>query len=268
MTRQPPPAGPLAGPGAAPSVPGDPGDAPNRSAGAAATPARSARRRRDPWRTTFLGVLVLAILAGAAWALLGSSLLVVRHVVVTGNRLVPAAQVRAAARIPTGQPLARVNTTAAARRVEQIAPVLSASVSRSWPDTIVVTVHERTPQLAVAAAGGYDLVDSHGVTVLRTARKPAGMPLLTAPPAVLRGSPAVRAAALVLGQLPGPLRQKVLSVSAASATAVTLHLGRGVTVLWGSPGQAIQKAEELNLLLRTRARFYDVSDPSTAVTQG
>jgi cell division protein FtsQ len=246
--------------------PADAGD--ERSGGAAATPARSARRRRDPWRTAFLGVLIVAILAGAAWALLGSSLLVVRHVVVTGNRLVPTAQVRAAARIPTGQPLARVNTAAAARRVEQIAPVLSASVSRSWPDTIVVTVHERTPQLAVAAAGGYDLVDSHGVTVLQTSRKPAGMALLTAPPAVLRGNPAVRAAALVLGQLPRPLRQKVLSVSAASATAVALHLDRGVTVLWGSPGQAVQKSEELNLLLRTHARFYDVSDPSTAVTQG
>jgi cell division protein FtsQ len=267
VTRQPPPAGPLAGPGAAPSA-SSAGTGDDRAGGAAAPPTRSARRRTDPWRTAFLGVLILAILAGAAWALLGSSLLVVRHVVVTGNRLVSAGQVRAAARIPTGQPLARVNTAAAARRVEQIAPVLSASVGRSWPDTIVVTVHERTPQLAVAAAGGYDLVDSHGVTVLRTARKPAGMPLLTAPPAVLRGSPAVRAAALVLGQLPRPLRQKVLSVSAASATAVTLQLGRGVTVLWGSPGQAAQKAEELSLLLHTHARFYDVSDPSTAVTQG
>jgi cell division protein FtsQ len=240
----------------------------NQGDSPAATPARSVRRRADPWRAALLGVLILAIIAGAAWALLGSSLLVVRHVVVTGNRLVSSAEVRGAARIPTGQPLARVNTAAAARRVEQIGPVLSASVSRSWPDTIVVTVHERSPQLAIAAAGGYDLVDSHGVTVLWTRRKPAGMPVLTAPPAVLRGSPGVRAAALVLDQLPPTLRQKVVSVSAASATAVTLQLRRGVTVLWGSPGQAGQKSEELDLLLRTHARFYDVSDPSTAVTQG
>ena len=52
----------------------------------------------------------------------------------------------------SGQPLARVNTGATARRVEQITAVLSASVGRSWPDTIVITVRERTPQLAVAAA--------------------------------------------------------------------------------------------------------------------
>ena len=70
-------------------------------------------------RTAFFGVLILAILAGAAWALLGSSLLVVRHVRVTGNRLVPAAQVRSAAGIRAGQPLAQVNTAAAAHRVER-----------------------------------------------------------------------------------------------------------------------------------------------------
>ncbi len=157
-------------------------------------------------RTAFFGVLILAILAGAAWALLGSSLLVVRHVRVTGNRLVPAAQVRSAAGIRAGQPLAHVNTAAAARRVEGIPAVLSATVGRSWPDTIVITVRERTAQLAVPAAGGYDLVDEYGVTVRWASRKPAGMPLLSPAPAVLRGNPDVRAAALVLRQLPGALR--------------------------------------------------------------
>jgi cell division protein FtsQ len=226
------------------------------------------QRPGGPWRTAFFGALILAILAGAGWAVLGSSWLVVRHIDVRGNRLVPAAQVRRAARIPVGQPLARVNTAAAARRVGQITAVLSATVSRSWPDTIVITVQERTPALSVAAGRGYDLVDGYGVTVRWAARQPAGLPLLTSPPAVLRGSPVVRAAALVLGQLPRPLRARVVSVSAASAVAVTLHLTRGITVLWGAPGLAAQKLAELDLLLRTHARFYDVSDPSTAVTQG
>ena len=260
-----PSTGPLAGPDRGPLPSVGAGDAGRAGAVAA---AGAARRHVDPVRTAFFGVLIVAILAAVAWALLGSSLLVVRHVEVTGNRVVPAAQVRSAAGIRAGQPLARVNTAAAARRVDQIAAVLSATVSRSWPDAIVITVHERTPRLAVAASGGYDLVDEDGVTVRWAARKPAGMPLLTGPPAVLRGSPNVRAAAVVLRQLPRGLRAKVMSVSAASATAVTLHLGHGITVLWGGPGQAAQKSAELGLLLRRHARFYDVSDPSTAVTQG
>lgn len=229
---------------------------------------RPARGRPEPWRTAFFGVIVLAILGGAAWALLGSSLLVVRHVQVTGDRLVPAAEVRAVAAIRPGTPLATVNTGAAAHRVEQIAPVLSAQVTRSWPDTIVITVRERTPALAVAGAGRYQLIDGSGVVVRSASRKPAGLPLLTDAPALLRGCPQVRAAVEVLGQLPPRLRSRVVSVSAAEASTVTLRLAGGITVLWGGVGGATQKAAELTVLLATHARYYDVSDPSTAVTQG
>jgi cell division protein FtsQ len=230
-------------------------------------PPQPARRRADPVRAAFFAVVILVILAGAAWAVLGSSLLVVRHVKVTGNQLVSASQVRAVARIRAGQPLARVNTAAAAHRVEQIAAVQSATVSRSWPDTIVITVVERIPQLAVRARGGYDLIDGAGVTVRWAARQPAGMPLLSDPPAVPRGNGGVRAAALVLRQLPPALRARIRSVSASSASAVTLHLSGGVTVLWGGAGHAAQKWAELKLLFKTHARVYDISDPSTAVAQ-
>ena len=181
----------------------------------------------------------LAILAGAGWALLGSSLLVVRHVEVTGNRLVTAAQVRQAARIEAGAPLATVSTATAARRVEQLAPVLSATVRRSWPDAIVITVRERTPVFAVAAAGGYQLIDSHGVTVRQATRKPASTAA-----AVLSAGRCCEAARLsrpqpsVLRQLPRALRKRVASVSAASAGSVTLHLTGGITVLWGGAGRS------------------------------
>jgi cell division protein FtsQ len=214
------------------------------------------------------GLLASAILAGGAWALLGSSLMVVRHVEVTGNRLVTAAQVRRAARITKGAPLATVNTGAAARRVEQLAPVLSATVRRSWPDAIIITVHERTPVFAVAADGRYQLVDPDGITVRWVTRKPASLPLLSSPPAVLRGSAAVHAAAAVFRQLTPALRKRVTSVSAASAASVTLHLTRRVTVLWGSAANPAQKLAELGMLLRRHARYYDISDPSSAVTAG
>jgi cell division protein FtsQ len=230
---------------------------------------RAERRRTDPWRNAFFGVLAAGVLAVAVWALLGSSLLAVRHVQVTGNHLVTAAEVRAAAGIRAGTPLARVDTGAAVRRVEQLNPVLSATVSRSWPDTIVISITERTPVLAVAlSGGGYGLIDEHGVVVRSAAHPPAGMPLLTSFPAVLRGSPAILAAASVLHHLPPALRKLVRSVSALSASAVTLHLAHRITVVWGGAGQDTQKTEELDLLLRTHARYYDVSDPDTAVTQG
>lgn len=233
------------------------------------TGGKPRRRRAGPWRIALFAVLVLAVLAGACWSVLGSGLLVVRHVEVIGNRLVTAAQVRQAAKIRPGAPLATVNTAAAAARIEQLAPVLSAAVSRSWPDTIVVTVRERTPVLAVAsAAGGYQLIDPHGVVVRSAARQPAGMPLLSPAPAVLRGSPAIRAAAIVLRELPPKVLALLRWVSAPSASAVTLHLAGRVMVLWGGTGRAAQKLAELTILLRTHAHYYDISDPHTAVTRG
>jgi cell division protein FtsQ len=240
----------------------------SRPAAAASGAASGQHQLAAPRRTVAFGLLVCAVLAGGAWALLGSSLLVVRHIEVTGNRLVTAAQVRKAARIKTGAPLATVNTVAAARRVEQLAPVLSATVRRAWPDAIIITVHERTPVFAVAAAGRYQLVDPSGVTVRWVTRKPASLPLLSSPPAVLRGSAAVHAAAVVFSQLTPDLRKRVTSVSAASAGSVTLHLRGRVTVLWGSAGNPAQKLAELGMLLRRHAHYYDISDPNSAVTAG
>jgi cell division protein FtsQ len=223
------------------------------------------RRRAAPWRAAFLVVLALVIVAGAGWALLGSSLLVVRHVQVSGNRGLPAAQITAASGIEPGTPLARLNATSAQRRIERIPQVLSALVSRSWPDTVRIAVRERTPRLAVAAGTGYELVDPHGVVVARSVARPAGMPLLTGPPGRLRNSPAVAAAAAVLASLPATVRARVLAV-ADTAAGVTLRLRGRVTVRWGDARRSAAKATELEALLRTGARTVDVSSPQVAVT--
>ncbi len=221
-----------------------------------------------PWRALFLIIVAIGIVGGAAWALLGSSLLVVRSIQVTGNAGIPAAQVRGASGIKLGTPLARLDAAAAARGVERLNRVLSAQVSRSWPDTVVISVRVRRAALTVAGAGGFELVDPYGVVVRTVPRRPAGLPLLRPVPAQLRGSAAVRATADVLSQLPAGLRQQVISVSAASADEVTLRLRGQVTVRWGGTDRARQKVRELRALMRTHARFYDVSSPGEAVTAG
>jgi len=118
------------------------------------------------WKAVFFGLAGITIVAAVAWALLGSRFLVVRSVRVTGTGpLVSRAQVIAAAQIPPGLPLIRVNTAAVARRVGAIRQVQSAQVSRDWPDTVTISVRLRTPVFAVAVPGGYALVDEFGVAV-------------------------------------------------------------------------------------------------------
>jgi cell division protein FtsQ len=221
-----------------------------------------------PWKAAFFALTALTIVIVAVWALLGSSLLVVRSVRVTGSGAVPAAEVIRAAGIAPGTPLARVNTAAVARRVEQITQIQSAQVSRRWPDSVVIAVTDRTPALAVLSGSGFALIDKFGVVVRYAASRPPGMAMLSPAPrlASLRGSPAVLAAVTVLGELPPQFRSAVTAVTAAAPDAVTLHLQGGITVVWGGTSRPTAKAAELRILIGTGARFYDLSDPDTAVT--
>lgn len=234
-------------------------------------PQESLARAHSPWRTAVIVMAVVGLVAGIGWALLGSKLLVVRSVVVKGTHLVTPAQVRTAAGISPRLPMIRVDTQAAARRVEGITQVKSATVTKSWPDRIVITVHERTPALAVRVQGTpeFDLIDPAGVVVRTTQTRPAGMPVFQArvAPGALRGNPGVAAAVTVLHQVPASLARQVAAVAAPSADGVKLGLASGITIVWGDPSDARAKAAELAVLMRTHARYYDVSAPGTAVTR-
>jgi cell division protein FtsQ len=227
------------------------------------------------WKGVFFGLAAVAIVAGVAWALLGSRLLVVRSVQVTGTGpQVSRAQVLAAARVPAGLPLIRLNTAAVAQRVGGIRQVQSAQVSRNWPSTVGISVRLRTPVFAVAARGGYALVDAYGVDVRDSARRPPRLPLLqlTAGTGGAAGlsslRPVARAGAAVLRELPPGIARRVDVVSAPTPWEVSLQLANGAVIVWGDTSRSAEKARELALLMRTHARRYDVSAPGTAVTQG
>jgi cell division protein FtsQ len=231
-------------------------------------------RPRNRWRTAFFVLAGIAIVVGAGWALLGNRLLVVRSVSVTGTHLVTPAQVIAAADVPDGTPLLSVDAGAVTRRVEAIREVASATVSKNWPDQLVIAVTERVPVVAVKMAdGGYDQVDPDGVIVSYTKAKPAALPRLVTslPGSALRGNRAVSTAAAVLAELQPWLAKQVTEVKpttvAAGTEQVTLGLRDGKTVQWGGTGGAAEKNRELAVLLPGGASDIDVSTPGTAVTR-
>jgi cell division protein FtsQ len=245
-----------------------------RAANAGGPPARRPKARRlrirsRRWLAVLLLGSMLGIVGALAWALLGSRFFSVRSVVVTGTHLVPPAEVLAVADVKPGTPLIRVNTARIAARVLTIRQVRSVHVSASWPDRVIIAVQERISALAVALpGGGFDLIDSDGVVVRSAATRPRRFPLYNTTAAVssLAGNPDVGAAAAVLGELPPSLRSSVSSVAAPSPDQVTLQLRSGVTILWGGADDAAAKAEEIAVLLPTHAHYYDVSSPTTAVT--
>jgi cell division protein FtsQ len=224
---------------------------------------------------------LVGILGVTGWALLGSRLLVVRVITVTGTHLVPTARVIAAADVPPGTPLIRVDPAQVAARVEAIQQVASAQVTKDWPDGMSITVHERVAAMAVRMSGGYDLIDPDGVIVVSSASKPARLPLLatTAVGGQLRGDPGVATVAQVLARLPSWLSRQVARVSvreadgpgrtqvAGLAPSVTLYLSGGQTVVWGDGSNSGVKARELAIVMRGRSRYYDLSAPATVITR-
>lgn len=231
---------------------------------------RARSRKRSRYRAVFFALAMAGVVAGVAWALLGSRLLVVRSVAVTGTNLVPVSAVLTAADVQPGTPMVRVNAARIAARVEAIRQVQSAQVIKSWPDRIVIKVTERNSAVAVPVpGGGYDLVDPHGVVVRWVDSRPSRFPILqtTQPAASLRGEQSVALAAAVLNELPQSMKYSVKSVSVPDSQ-VTLTLTDGKTVVWGGADRSAAKAQVLAILMRTHARYYDVSAPGVAMTEG
>ncbi|MFB4307719.1 cell division protein FtsQ/DivIB [Actinomadura sp. GTD37] len=222
------------------------------------------------WKAVFVTLLVVGVLGLVTWVLLGSRLLVVRHVEVTGAGLAPRDRIVAAAGIDLGTPMARLRTGAIGERVERLREVESAKIERHWPGTVRIVVRERAPIAVFARDGRYHLLDRHGVTVADGESRPAGLPALT----VASPGPsdrATRAALTVLSALPERLGGRLAEVAATGPETVTLHMKDGQTVVWGAAERAGEKIRLLDAVRRTAAgraiRTVDISSPEVLKTK-
>jgi cell division protein FtsQ len=210
--------------------------------------------------------VALVVLAGAAVYLVGfTGVLGVRQVTVTGVRALSAPQVRTAAAVPAGRPLARVDTGAVADRVRALPGVERVAVTRSWPGTVRITVTERHGVALVRRDGAYWLVDPDGVVFQRLTARPK-LPLLSVAD-VRPGSEPATAALAALRALPPALLGGVGSVQAPTPEQVTLKLTDGRTVFWGGAADSAAKATVLAALLHRPGSYLDVSTPSVVTVR-
>lgn len=212
------------------------------------------------------GVVLVALAAAAAWVVWYSPWLAVDNVEVTVSEApsvagpLTADEVTAAAAIPPGTPMLRVDPAAIEARIAALPLVRSVHVDRAWPTTLRIDVRRRIPVAVTSGGAGYELVDRDGV-VLRAVDGPVdGIPNVEA---TGEGLPA---AIEVAHDLPGWLAPKVQVISGSTRNDVTLRLRNGATVLWGSAEEAKLKGEVLRSLLRTDATRYDVSAPGVPTT--
>jgi cell division protein FtsQ len=225
-------------------------------------------RRWTTWRGLVVLGLLVAALVGAGWVLLASSLLDVRGVEVTGTTFLRPGEVRQAAAVPQGGPLARADLDAARRRVEKLPAVAHADVSRAWPHHVRIEVTERTAVAVVEDDAGLHGLDAGGVVFRSYKARPQALPLIR----MAADAPAdARAeAARVVGVLPQDVAKRVAYVDVHTRDSISLELRDGRVVVWGSADQAGDKARVLDSLLRAvrDAKAYDVSVPGQPTTTG
>ena len=207
-----------------------------------------------------LGVLLLSgVVSGAVWLLFFSRVFAVTGVEVRGEHSLTGDQVRLAAAVPGGTPLATLDTAAIDARVEALAPVRAAEVTRLWPDRVLVRVRERTPVAVVEIGDSLRGMDADGVVFLEYRTPPRGLPSVV----VGEGahSDALVEAARVVSALPRRVSVAVDHVEVATIDQISLVLRDGRVVRWGSADDSAVKSEVLGALLAQPARSYDVSVP-------
>ncbi|MCA6095747.1 FtsQ-type POTRA domain-containing protein [Streptomyces sp. SCA3-4] len=235
--------------------------------------SRPLRRRRA------LLWAVAAVLLGAAawWALYGSTWLRVTRVEVGGTAVLTPDEVREAAEVPLGEPLASVDTDAIAERLRtRLRRIATVDVERSWPHGIRLEVTERQPKALLEKGGKFIEIDGEGVRFATVDHPLDKVPRLVVEP---DRSPShrrfgtdrlEREAVRVAAALPDPVRGDTRVIRVRSYDAITVELTGGRTIVWGSGERSDAKARTLTALLKAAggAKRFDVSAPGAPAVSG
>ncbi len=221
-------------------------------------------------------VLILATFAVAGEWVLRQSYFRVQHVTFIGVRHEPLALVIAASGLEAHPTMLDVNASTIKANLTQFAWIDSVRLTKHWPNTVVVTVHESTA-VAVAFNDKHVLqyVDRHGRD-LGTAPLHANLPTLDyldARSALWPFARAGRSAAFVAAQLPPAFSAQVSVVTENDHGVVTLKMTTPLTFILGPPTQLHAKFVAIaSVIAHSTLRPGDVVDATVpgelAVTGG
>jgi cell division protein FtsQ len=222
--------------------------------------ARARRRRMRaaaPWGA---GIAVLLVVGAVFFIATQTSLMGVSLIRVTGVSILDPDAVRAAAEVPDGTPLAKVDTKQVADRIRALPPVAVVHVGRSWPNTLTIEIKERTPAAVVQQEDRFGLMDATGIVYLTAADRPPDLPLVQlADPGP--GNPDTQAALQVLHDLTPQLRAALVKLVVEAPARIHLELAKSRTIVWGDATQGDLKARLATALLSKKGTRIDVSAP-------
>ena len=220
------------------------------------------RRRRIIWLGA-IGAVVLLI--GGSVAAAYSPLFAVEKITVVGASALDPAAIETALAGQIGTPLALVDESKVKAALIAFPLIETYALEAKPPHELAVRIVERTPVGVLESGAGFTLVDAAGVALATTPTQPDGQPLISVTGGV--ESDAFESIGLVVRSLPADVRAVVTQVSATSLDDVTLKLSTGLTVVWGSAEESVEKARTLSsaMAANPNARSIDVSSPEVVV---
>ncbi|MGL4832087.1 MAG: cell division protein FtsQ/DivIB, partial [Propionibacteriaceae bacterium] len=201
-----------------------------------------------------IGALLLALLGAIGWVIGWSSLLVAERVEIAGTTSVAPEHIAAAAKVPLGRPLVRIDTTAITSDVMTVPQVKSAKVTRKFPHTVVITVVERTPVVVLSSPAGMVLVDDTARAYLPVTQAPAG--IRTATLSTIPDEAMTRDVVALARGLQGPLAEGQITIT--TRDSVQLLLPNNRSVFLGS-------VEQLDLKLKIAADLLAAPQQKTVI---
>ena len=214
---------------------------------------------------------VLLLVLGGAWVVAFSSLLAADDVEVTGTDQLTKTEVEAAADVPLGRPLARIDLDAIEQRVRTLPLVESVEASRSWPGTVRLRVTERTAVAWIEIDGEIRGVDRFGSDFRRFDAPPplTEIRVDTNDPRDRQQSfEGLGAVVATLAASAPDLLAAVEYGEAETQDSLTFQLADGRSVRWGSAEDSERKIEVATALLASvEASEYDVSAPEQPTTR-
>jgi cell division protein FtsQ len=212
----------------------------SRDAGAATRRSRVKRpprlRRLTKWLVG-IGVFVTALVFAGQWTL-HQSYFRVQHVTFVGLRHEGVVDVLAASGLNTHPSMMGLSDATIEHNLSRFPWINSVEVTKHWPNTVVVTVHESVA-VAVAFSSSHHLffVDSAG-RALGPAPINVSLPTLQYLNPTSSSWPyerAGRGAAYVASQLPRAFTTQVASITDDAKGSITLHMTTPVTFILGPP---------------------------------
>lgn len=219
-------------------------------------PERTASvRRRSVAGTWALTLIGLAVVAVAAWSVTHSRIFEVRTIHVRGNVHLSEPDVLRLAKLSSSTNVLWFSTGAVVHRLEESPWIRSASVSRTLPSSISVSITERSA-VAVLDADRHYLVAGDG-TILGVVGSATALPAIPGPDHAVVGStisraePALRAVVALTGELRAQVERVTVD---QGADGMVLQLRGGALAVFGTDADLAAKADALAAVLRWAGR--------------